>query len=58
MISTSPIKISCVIAEDDVDKAVKELHSAFDLGDGAIQPEDVSGVHRPVVDPDDGAEAA
>jgi len=49
MISTSPIKISCVIAEDDVDKAVKELHSAFDLGDGAIQPEDVSGVHRPVV---------
>jgi aspartate kinase len=49
MISTSPIKISCVIAEGDVDKAVKELHSAFELGDGAIQPEDVSGVHRPVV---------
>jgi aspartate kinase len=49
MISTSPIKISCVIAEDDVDKAVKELHSAFELGEGAIQPEDVSGVHRPVV---------
>ena len=22
---------------------------AFELGDGAIQPEDVSGVHRPVV---------
>ena len=49
MISTSPIKISCVIAEGDVDKAVKELHSAFELGDGAIHPEDVSGVHRPVV---------
>jgi aspartate kinase len=49
MISTSPIKISCVIAEGDVDKAVKELHAAFELGDGAIQPEDVSGVHRPVV---------
>ena len=49
MISTSPIKISCVIAEDDVDKAVKELHGAFELGDGAVHPEDVSGVHRPVV---------
>jgi len=49
MISTSPIKISCVIAETDVDRAVKELHTAFELGAGAIQPEDVSGVHRPVV---------
>jgi aspartate kinase len=49
MISTSPIKISCVVAEEDVDKAVRELHAAFELGDGAIQPEDVSGVHRPVV---------
>jgi aspartate kinase len=49
MISTSPIKISCVIAEDDVERAVRELHAAFELGDGAIQPEDVSGVHRPVV---------
>jgi aspartate kinase len=49
MISTSPIKISCVISEDQVDQAVKELHAAFELGDGAIQPEDVSGVHRPVV---------
>ena len=49
MISTSPIKISCVVAEEDVDEAVRELHAAFELGDGAIQPEDVSGVHRPVV---------
>ena len=49
MISTSPIKISCVVAEDDVDKAVRELHAAFELGDDAIQPEDVSGDHRPVV---------
>jgi aspartate kinase len=49
MISTSPIKISCVVAEDDVDRAVRELHAAFELGEGAIQPEDVSGVHRPVV---------
>ena len=49
IVSTSPIKISCVIAEQHVDTAVKELHAAFELGDGAIQPEDVSGVHRPVV---------
>jgi aspartate kinase len=49
MISTSPIKISCVVAEDDVVKAVQQLHAAFELGEDAIQPEDVSGVHRPVV---------
>jgi aspartate kinase len=49
MISTSPIKISCVVAEDDVERAVQQLHAAFELGEGAIQPEDVSGVHRPVV---------
>jgi aspartate kinase len=49
MISTSPIKISCVVREDDVAKAVRELHSAFELGEGAIQPEDPRGVHRPVV---------
>jgi len=52
MISTSPIKISCVVAEDNVDKAVRELHSAFELGDDAIQPEDVSGDHRPRIDPE------
>jgi aspartate kinase len=49
MISTSPIKISCVVAEDDVERAVQQLHAAFELGEDAIQPEDVSGVHRPVV---------
>jgi aspartate kinase len=49
MISTSPIKISCVIAEGDVDRAVQELHRAFALGDDAVRPEDVSGDHRPVV---------
>ncbi len=31
MISTSEIKISCVIREDDVEKAVKALHDAFEL---------------------------
>ena len=31
MISTSPIKISCVVAEGDVARAVQELHSAFEL---------------------------
>jgi aspartate kinase len=31
MISTSPIKISCVIAADEVPAAVKALHDAFEL---------------------------
>ncbi len=31
MISTSPIKISCVIARDRVERAVRALHSAFEL---------------------------
>jgi aspartate kinase len=39
MISTSPIKISCVIRSDAVPKAVKALHSAFDLGAGGIERE-------------------
>ena len=50
MISTSPIKISCVIRGDDVPAAVKALHGAFELGDGAIQEEDPTGEeHRPTV---------
>ena len=49
MISTSPIKISCVIAADQVADAVRALHAAFELGDGGIQPEDPTGVHRPTV---------
>jgi aspartate kinase len=49
MISTSPIKISCVVREADVERAVVELHAAFDLGDGAIRREDPRGDHRPVV---------
>jgi aspartate kinase len=43
MISTSPIKISCVIAADRVKDAVRALHSAFELGADAIRPEDATG---------------
>jgi aspartate kinase len=32
LISTSPIKISCLIARDDVARAVQALHAAFELG--------------------------
>jgi aspartate kinase len=35
MIVTSPIKISCVIHEKDVGEAVRALHTAFELDDGA-----------------------
>jgi aspartate kinase len=48
MISTSPIKISCVVREDDVPTAVRELHRAFELGDDGIRHEDPRGDdHRP-----------
>jgi aspartate kinase len=49
MISTSPIKISCVVREDDVVRSVRDLAEAFELGDGGIRREDVQGDHRPVV---------
>jgi aspartate kinase len=50
MISTSPIKISCVISADRVPDAVRVLHQAFDLGADAVKPEDPSGAeHRPTV---------
>jgi aspartate kinase len=40
MISTSPIKISCVIARDRVEGVVRALHTAFDLsGPGTSIPE-------------------
>ena len=32
MISTSPIRISCVVRADQVEQAVQALHTAFDLG--------------------------
>jgi aspartate kinase len=31
MISTSSIRISCVVQETDVEKAVRALHDAFEL---------------------------
>jgi aspartate kinase len=44
MISTSPIKISCVVRGDRVPDAVRALHSAFDLqGDDTIRPEQPFG---------------
>jgi len=52
MIATSPIKISCVIREQDLERAVRDLHAAFELGDGAVRPEDPRGDHRPVVEPE------
>jgi aspartate kinase len=52
MISTSPIKISCVVREGDVETAVRELHTAFELGPEAVKREDVAGDHRPVVQPE------
>jgi aspartate kinase len=39
MISTSPIKISCVIRSDSVPQAVRALHDAFELGEGTIKAE-------------------
>jgi aspartate kinase len=39
MISTSPIKISCMIAREEVERAVRALHTAFDLGRTAKQEE-------------------
>jgi aspartate kinase len=49
MISTSPIKISCVVREEHVETAVRELHTAFELGADSVLPEDPSGDHRPKV---------
>jgi aspartate kinase len=50
MISTSPIKISCVVAADRVPDAVRALHRAFELGSDAVKEEDPTGVeHRPRV---------
>ena len=41
MISTSPIKISCVIDVDRVPSAVQALHSAFELsGEGTVAVEE------------------
>ena len=39
MISTSPIKISCVVQGDQVTGAVKALHEAFELGADEVRAE-------------------
>jgi aspartate kinase len=39
MISTSPIKISCVIEGDQITAAVKALHEAFELGAEDVRAE-------------------
>jgi aspartate kinase len=50
MISTSPIKISCVIPADRVADAVNVLHKAFELGADAVHPEDPTAPEqRPTV---------
>jgi aspartate kinase len=33
LITTSPIKVSCLIPRDDVERAVRALHAAFSLGE-------------------------
>jgi aspartate kinase len=44
MISTSPIRISCVVPGERVPDAVRALHSAFNLsGDDSIRPEEPFG---------------
>jgi aspartate kinase len=48
MISTSPIKISCVIARERVERAVQALHSAFELaGPDTIGVEQPFGARSP-----------
>jgi aspartate kinase len=46
MISTSPIKISCVIRGENVPNAVRALHSAFGLGADAVREEKPFEVSR------------
>jgi aspartate kinase len=35
IISTSPIRISCVVREDDVEAAVRAIHAKFELDEDA-----------------------
>jgi aspartate kinase len=43
MISTSPIKISCLIARADIERAVRALHAEFSLGDSAAADTGAAG---------------
>src|SRR5262249_9712903 len=50
VISSSPIRLSCVISAGRVPDAVNALHKSFELGADAIAPEDPTGPdHRPTV---------
>ena len=44
MISTSEIKISCIIREDQAVRAVRVLHDAFELDKIGVKPETVTSV--------------
>jgi aspartate kinase len=46
MISTSPIKVSCVVEGGKVPRGVQALHAAFELGTGDVGPEDPFGAPR------------
>ena len=46
MISTSPIKISCVVSADRVADAVRALHSAFELDSAPAEGEQAHGAAR------------
>ncbi len=41
MISTSSIKISCVVRKDDVKKAVKAIHEAFKMDQALVSREEI-----------------
>jgi len=43
LISTSTIRVTCVVAGDDADVAVRALHDSFGLADGDITLESVPG---------------
>ena len=43
MIATSPIKVSCMIKKDEIPKAVRALHAAFELEQEPVEEEAVRG---------------
>ena len=47
MISTSPIKVACVIAKERVDEAVRALHDAFELDKELVTEEHADRALRP-----------
>ena len=51
MISTSPIKISCVVSADVVDRAVRALHQAFELGADQVEAEHPFGPRERAYEP-------